>query len=192
MDAANPPLTVVVTRLVRAGREEAFEAAVREWIPTAVAFPGHLGVLILRPAAGGREYGAVLRFHSRAAWEAFRDSAEYRSFQDSLRQHLEADPRVETACGLEAWFAPHGAAYVRVPPRWKQAVLTWVGVDLIALLLTYTLSPLMAGWPWLVSFLTFNAAVVAGLAWVVMPVLTRLGRGWLASPTIPPSEGGNR
>lgn len=192
MDAANLPLTVVVTRLVRAGREQAFEAAVREWIPTAVAFPGHLGVFMLRPTAGGREYGAVLRFRSHAAWEAFRDSAEYRSFQHSLREHLEADPRVETASGLEAWFAPPGASFVRVPPRWKQAVLTWVGVDLIALLLTYTLSPLTAGWPWVISFLTFNAAVVAGLAWVVMPVLTRLGRGWLTSPSTLPSEGRNR
>ena len=188
MDTTDRPLTVVVTRLVRAGREDAFERAVREWIPTSIAFTGHQGVLMLRPAAGGREYGAVLRFQSLVAWEKFRDSAEYRAFQESLRDYLEAEPRMETASGLEAWFAPSSAAFVRVPPRWKQAVLTWLGVDLIALVLTYTLSPLTAGWPWLAGFLTFNAAVVAGLAWVVMPVLSRLARGWLNAHPETPTE----
>jgi len=63
-----------------------------------------------------------------------------------------------------------------------------MGVDLIALVLTFTLSPLTAGWPWLAGFLTFNAAVVTGLAWVVMPVLSRLARGWLSPDPRPPPE----
>jgi len=71
---------------------------------------------MLRPA-GGREYGAVLRFQSSEAWEKFRDSTEHRAFQESLRDYLESEPRMETASGLEARFAPPSAAFVRVPPR---------------------------------------------------------------------------
>src|SRR4051812_31724778 len=138
MGIAEGPVTVVVSRVVRAGHEEAFERAVRAWIPTAVAFPGHEGVLMLRPPPGGREYGAVLRFHSPEAWEAFRDAPEYRAFLDGLRDYLEGEPRVETASGLEAWAAPGGATLVRVPSRWEAAVLTWVGVNLLTVALTYT------------------------------------------------------
>ena len=64
MGTAGEPVTVVITRTVREGSEEAFEAAVRAWISRALAFPGHLGVHMLRPPHGGREYGAVLTFRS--------------------------------------------------------------------------------------------------------------------------------
>jgi len=41
------------------------------------------------------------------------------------------------------------------------------------------LPPLTNGWPWVLAFITFNAGVVAGLTWVVMPLLSRLFRPWL-------------
>lgn len=178
------PVTVVITRAVRAGREEAFEAAVRAWVPDALGFPGHLGVHMLRPPPGGREYGAVLKFASADAWAAFRDDPKYRAFLAAVREHLEAEPQVETVTGLESWFTPPGAAPV-VPPRWKVALVSWAGVDLTALVLTYTLVPLTAGWPWVFQFLTFNAAVVAGLTWLVMPPLSRALRPWLGRPARP-------
>lgn len=138
MGAPGQPLTVVITRVVRAGREEAFERAVREWVPTAVASPGHLGVLMLRPPPGGREYGAALRFRSREAWEEFRDSAGYQAFLAGLREYLEAEPTAELVSGLEGWFTPPGPL---TPPVWKMAVVTWVGVNLMTLALSYTLTP---------------------------------------------------
>ena len=133
---------------------------------------------MLRPPPGGREYGAVLKFPSAAAWEAFRDSADYRKFLDELKDHHDGE-RVEAVAGLEAWFAAPGATLMRVPPPWKMAVVTWVGVNLITLALTFTLVPLTAGWPWPLGFVTFNAGVVVGLTWLAMPVLTRAARPWL-------------
>lgn len=180
------PVTVVITRAVKAGREAAFEAAVRAWVAEALTFPGHLGVHMLRPPPGGREYGAVLKFASADHWAAFRDDARYQAFLAAVRDHLEADPRVETATGLESWFTPPGAAPV-VPPRWKVALVSWAGVNLTALVLTYTLSPLTRGWPWGLAFVTFNAAVVAGLTWVVMPPLSRALRPWF-EPAPPPRD----
>lgn len=52
MENANEPITVIVTRLVREGSESAFEGAVREFIPKAIAFPGHLGGAHFAPCAG--------------------------------------------------------------------------------------------------------------------------------------------
>ena len=41
------PITVVITRAVREGSEEAFEATLRAFIPKSLTFPGHLGVFML-------------------------------------------------------------------------------------------------------------------------------------------------
>src|SRR5438132_1759297 len=53
MDQANEAVTVIITRVVRPGSEAAFEDALRAFIPKSIAFPGHLGVHMLRPTPGG-------------------------------------------------------------------------------------------------------------------------------------------
>src|SRR5438045_3727743 len=127
MDTSAKPVTVVITRAVLPGSEQAFEEAVKAWVPEALAFPGHLGVHMLRPPPGGREYGAVLKFRTQAEWEAFRLAPEYLHFRTRIRPYLVDEPRVETECGLESWFTTLGSPVLRVPPRWKMAVVTWLG-----------------------------------------------------------------
>src|SRR5262245_17726769 len=68
MDQANEAVTVIITRVVRAGSEAAFENALRAFIPKSIAFPGHLGVHMLRPPPGGHEYGAVVKFRTHKEW----------------------------------------------------------------------------------------------------------------------------
>ena len=57
MDNAAESVTVIVTRVIKPGSESAFEDVVKAFIPKALAFPGHLGVHMLRPSAGERSYG---------------------------------------------------------------------------------------------------------------------------------------
>jgi antibiotic biosynthesis monooxygenase (ABM) superfamily enzyme len=173
------PVTVVINRNVRQGSEQAFEEAVKAWIPKLLAYPGHLGVNMLRPMPGSREYRAVLKFRSREEWQAFQHSPEYQQFVETIRPLLETDPQVETASGLESWFTPLGARVLRVPPRWKMAIVTWIGVCLTVYLVTLLFSPVTGQWPWFLGFITINAGVVAGLTWIVMPVLNRLCTRWL-------------
>jgi uncharacterized protein len=173
------PITVIIFRLVRAGQEQAFEDAVKAWIPQALAFPGHLGVHMLRPYPGSREYAAVLKFSTQQEWDAFRQAPAYQEFLAQIRPMLEEEPRVQTECGLESWFTPLGSQVLRVPPRWKMAVVTWLGVCLMVYTVQQILSPLSQSWPPLLTYLIVNAGVVAGLTWIVMPVLIRLFRFWL-------------
>jgi antibiotic biosynthesis monooxygenase (ABM) superfamily enzyme len=169
------PVTVVISRVVKPGREEAFEREVREWIPRSLQFDGHQGAFILRPPPGGREYGAVVRFHSLESWESFRDSDEYQAFLLRIREHLQEDPQVELATGLEGWFAAPGRRFVEAPPRWKMALVTWVGVAVTSLALLATLGRWIESWHWLAKHLVFSAAMVALLTWLVMPTLS----GWM-------------
>lgn len=173
------PVTIVITRTVRYGNEAAFEEAVKAWMPKSLAYPGHLGVHMLRPMPGSREYGAVLKFRSREEWQAFQHSPEYQQFMETIRPLLESEPQIETASGLESWFTPLGEHVVRVPPRWKMALVTWIGVCLTVYLVTFLFTPVTGQWPWFLGFITINAGVVAGLTWIVMPVLNRLFNSWL-------------
>jgi antibiotic biosynthesis monooxygenase (ABM) superfamily enzyme len=173
------PVTIVITRIVRAGREAEFEEAVKAWIPVALAHPGHLGVHMLRPMPGQREYGAVLKFRSRAEWEAFREWPDYQRFLATIHPLLDEEPMVQAASGLESWFTPLGTRVTRVPPRWKMALVTWLGVCIVVYLVSTFVTPLFTPWPWLLGFLAANAVVVAALTWVVMPGLNRLFHRWL-------------
>ena len=59
------------------------------------------------------------------------------------------------------------------------AIATFLGVFPLAMLLSLTLGPLIRGWHFVPRNAVFNAAVVVLLSWVVMPLITRLLRGWL-------------
>ena len=53
------------------------------------------------------------------------------------------------------------------------------GVFPLAMILNLTLGPAIREWPFVLRNAVFNAAVVALLSWVVMPIVTRLLHGWL-------------
>ena len=59
------------------------------------------------------------------------------------------------------------------------AVATFMGVFPLAMILHLTLGPVIREWPFIPRNAVFNAFVVALLAWVVMPMVTRLLHGWL-------------
>jgi len=179
MDQANEAVTVIITRVVRAGSEAAFENALRAFIPKSIAFPGHLGVHMLRPPPGGHEYGAVVKFRTHKEWETFLRSPEYAAFLHEIEAYLEGPQQVETLCGLESWFTPLGARVTQVPPRWKMALVTYIGVCMMVYAVSVTLSWPGVKWPAWLRFFLGNALVVVGLAWAVMPMLNRVFRPWL-------------
>ncbi|SIN75120.1 hypothetical protein SAMN05444166_0631 [Singulisphaera sp. GP187] len=182
--ASERAISVIIRRVARAGRQAEFEAAVRAFSPVSLTFPGHLGVHVVPPPDGDREYVVILRFASDRAWREFQEWERYRSWVDGIRPLLADDPSVEEVSGLETWFRMPGEAAIVPPPRWKMAVVTWVGVCLTVGVLNAVLRAWIAGWPWWANLLGFNAVVVAALTWVVMPVLSRATRGWLRRPRL--------
>jgi hypothetical protein len=171
----------MITRLIREGSNAAFEDAVKAFIPTSLAFPGHMGVHMLRPPPGENVYGAVLTFRAKEDWTAFQRSPQYLTFLAAIEPLLAEPQGIDALCGLESWFTPIGARITRVPPRWKMALVTWVGVCLTVLTVNAVLSPWTPAWPVWLYFLLSNGLIVIGLTWAVMPALNRLFGSWLLS-----------
>jgi antibiotic biosynthesis monooxygenase (ABM) superfamily enzyme len=67
------------------------------------------------------------------------------------------------------------------PPRYKLAVLTWAGAYAVITLILVVMGPLMAPWPLPLRTLLISGLMVVALTWAVIPLLTRLFRGWLTT-----------
>lgn len=173
------PIHVAITRRVRAGREAEFQQALREFLQTSFNHESVLGASMLVPPPGTdtREYGILRTFGSEAERDAFYQSPLFKAWDERARTMTEGEAVYRQLHGLEAWFrSPHNP-----PPRWKMAAATFLGVFPLAMILNLTLGPVIRSWPFVLSNAVFNACVVASLTWVVMPLVTRLLRGWLHS-----------
>jgi antibiotic biosynthesis monooxygenase (ABM) superfamily enzyme len=80
------------------------------------------------------------------------------------------------------------------PPRYKLALVTWLGAYGVITLILAVLGPAMEGWPLAARTLLISGLMVSALTWVVVPALARLFRRWLAppAPTARPAQCGAR
>lgn len=179
-------VTVLVTRRVRAGHAAAFERTMADMIAAAATFPGHLGGQLVRPGEeGGGEpdlYHVVFAFDTPehlAAWQA---SPARALGLAAVAPHTEGEMLVRQVTGLGHWFAaPVGPAQAP-PPRWKVAVVTWLGICPTVFVLFLLLGERLAPWPLLPRVMLLTALVVVLMTWAVAPQLTRLLRPWLYPP----------
>lgn len=76
------------------------------------------------------------------------------------------------------------------PPRWKMAVVTWIGVYPLITLLLVVLGPLILGLPIPVVTLILSVTLVSVLTFVVMPLLVRAFGPWLhPKAAVSPADG---
>ncbi|MBI5516307.1 MAG: antibiotic biosynthesis monooxygenase [Deltaproteobacteria bacterium] len=172
------PVTVIVTRSIRAGREAEYETWLRGVFEVSRTFPGHLGIDVLRPAPGDREWTLIFRYDSPEHLKAWIDSDARKDWLARVEPLTDGHVNVKTLSGLEAWFSIPGRA-LATPPRYKMALLTWLVVYPLVVALGAGLAPLVGGLPRPVQALVSTAMMVPLMTWVVMPWVTRIFRPWL-------------
>lgn len=178
------PIHIAITRRVRPGCEAEFQQALREFFQGSFAHGGVLGatMIVPPPDSDSREFGILRTFADEKERDAFYASPMFKAWEKKCEPLTESGSWSQRPLhGLEAWFrSPHNP-----PPKWKMAFATFLGVFPLAMILNVTLGPLIREWAFVPRNAIFNAAVVALLAWVVMPLVTRLLHRWLQpqSPT---------
>jgi antibiotic biosynthesis monooxygenase (ABM) superfamily enzyme len=65
------------------------------------------------------------------------------------------------------------------PPRFKQAIITWLGVYPVLTPMLALLRPLMVRWPLPLQTLLVTLLLVPLLTYLVFPFLNHAFRGWL-------------
>jgi uncharacterized protein len=91
--------------------------------------------------------------------------------------------------GLALWFQPKSSSKQGQPPRWKVAVVTWLGIFPTVYLLFLLLGEVLAPWSLLARIFLLTVLVVAIMTWGVAPQLTRLLRPWLYPSTTRQTQG---
>lgn len=65
------------------------------------------------------------------------------------------------------------------PPRYKQAIITWLGVYPALTLTLAVLGPMIESWPLFLRTLLVSIVMVIALMWLILPFLMRTFRSWL-------------
>ncbi|MFC4623216.1 antibiotic biosynthesis monooxygenase [Comamonas nitrativorans] len=184
--AAAPPraVTVLIARRVRPAAVAAFEAAMLGMLAAAEGFPGHLGGQLVPPQEAGDAaepllYHVVFAFDNEAHLAAWQDSAERAQWLQQVLPHTVGTQQLHRVAGLDYWFAAPDSTTRAAPPRWKVAVVTWLGIFPTVLLLFLTVAPLLADWPLVPRVLVITLLVVVIMTWGVAPRLTRWLHPWL-------------
>jgi antibiotic biosynthesis monooxygenase (ABM) superfamily enzyme len=157
--------------------EQQFERALREFVRESLHLPGTTGVHLVCPIPGvdGHEFGILRSFESETARKAFYASEMFAKWEETAAPMVIGAPTERQLHGLEAFFRGSGKA----PPRWKMAIVTWIGVFPAVLFWSTLLpAPLSGFHPLLVSAIV-DVFVVVTLAWGLMPLLTKVFSNWL-------------
>lgn len=176
----DPQVTAIISHVVRSGREQGYEQWFHGIAIDARKFKGHLGVSAIRPPDHAHpEYVVILKFDRYDNLKQWLESDTRRQWIERLQPLIEKPEAVQTLTGLETWFTLSSKPIKAPPPRYKMALVTWLGVFITIAVVSRLLAPLLSGLPVLLNQLITTGLVVALLTYLLMPRLTQLFRKWL-------------
>jgi antibiotic biosynthesis monooxygenase (ABM) superfamily enzyme len=178
------PVTVVVTRRVKPGREADYEVWLQRLQAEARGLDGYLGVTTQRPSPGGpRDYVSVLRFASLAALQVFERSEMRQRHLAAVVDLVEGDAAWQRLTGLEFWFTPPPGTVVPQPSRPRMAVVMTAVVFTLVLLIGGAVNAVFDALPFTtpspLRLLVTIALEVILMTWWLMPLVTRRLARWI-------------
>jgi antibiotic biosynthesis monooxygenase (ABM) superfamily enzyme len=182
------PVTLVITRCVRPGREMAYEV----WLAKLQSDvrkqqPGYLGVITQRPgASASREYVSAVRFDSLATLRAFETSDLLSRALREIAELVEAPAEWQRVTGFELWFQPPARTVALQPSRGRMSVLMTVVVFVLVLTIGMAITAVTTrsspSLPYPVRLLVTVAIQVTIMTYWLMPYLTRRLARWIYPP----------
>ncbi|WP_338354735.1 antibiotic biosynthesis monooxygenase [uncultured Marinobacter sp.] len=174
------PLTVVVSRRVRKGQQEAFEALSSQMTERASRFPGYLGTAMFRPASpDDPEYRIVFKFRDRETLIAWEESEERAELLEQIESLLVQPSEREVTSGIVTWFTLPGQNPVQPPPKWKMTIVSWLALYPAVTLVFVIFGDLLAKVPLLLRTMIVTIVVMALMSYVLMPRMTKWFAFWL-------------
>jgi uncharacterized protein len=179
-DTESHQVTTIISHIIRPERAEGYEEWFHGSASAAHRFKGYLGVNAIRPRDHVHpEYVHIVRFDHYSNLKKWLESDIRREWIERLQPLIEKPEPVQTLTGLETWFTLSDEPMKSPPPRYKIALVTWLGVFVTLTILTRLLAPLLSRLPVLLNQLITTGLVVASLTYLIMPRLTQLFRQWL-------------
>ena len=140
------PVTISVARKVVPGRERDYEDWLRAITTEAARFPGHMGINVIRPSPGSREYIAIFRYDNYEHSKAWEESDIRAQWLEKLQGIIEGEAEYRQGTGLEFWFNLPDLPMVHPSPH-KMALVLLVVVYTLVMAINGVLSLFAEGWP---------------------------------------------
>jgi antibiotic biosynthesis monooxygenase (ABM) superfamily enzyme len=174
-------VTEVISRNIKAGHEKDYDDWLRRYMSLERKFQGYLGTTIIVPGGSNSSVRYVInRFADNASLDAWENSDEALKILEEANAC--STQYYERATGMETWFILPDFKNMAVPPRWKMAIVAFIGAYCISSITRYILNLYLGPWPLLTS-IVMNMILVVGLTYFAMPVLSRLLQRWLYPKT---------
>lgn len=164
--------TVVISRAIRAGREDAFDTWVERIERDARSADGHLASLRLGQTAGLQHL--IFRFDDRnsaVAWQGGKDFRRLTEEADTFSVGLDQTKLGDPVC----FELPSDASAA----KWKRFVTTWIAVFPILLAISTVVRWLLQDVPPALQLVPSSLMLTAALQWLVLPRLQRWSRFWV-------------
>ena len=175
-----PATTVVLSRRIKAGQEEAFRVWVEGFHAVMAAHPGHRSGQVVPPVPGAQpEWVFVYTFDTPQNLRAWLDSEDRRTWLAQAEPLVESQGPAQIISGLEQLFGLLPPSVAPPPPVWKVAVSVMAGLFPLTLFNMTFLAPRTQGWPLVPRAFFVATLMVSLMTWVVMPGVTRLLKPWL-------------
>jgi uncharacterized protein len=169
--------TAVVNIKIKPGCEKDYDEWLRRFLALQRKVPGYLGTTtIMETGHDSSERHIIHRFRDKASLEAWENSEDLHKQTEEVNKY--STPYLQKATGLETWFTLPGLKAIVPPPKWKMAIVAFIGANCISLLASFILRSFLRLQPLLFN-LFMNIILVIGLTYFAMPLLSRLLRRWL-------------
>ena len=181
-ERASKEATVVVNLKIKPGCEKDYDQWLVRFLILQRKVPGYLGTTtIVETGPDSSERHIIHRFRDRASLEAWESSEDLRKQTEEVNKY--STPYLQKATGLETWFNLPGLKAIVPPPKWKMAIVAFIGAYSISSLASFILRSFLGMHPLLFN-LIMTSIMVIGLTYFAMPLLSRLLRRWLYPKSI--------
>jgi uncharacterized protein len=170
-------VTVVVSRKIKHGHEKEYDDWLRRVLALERKFHGYLGTIIIMD--GGADSAVrhiIFKYSNKASLYEWENSEERNKLIEEGKNR--STPYLQKAIGLETWFTLPNTKAIVAPPRWKMAIVAFIGAYCISSISRFILGSFLGQWPLIINLLV-TIALVIGLTYFAMPLLSRLLRRWL-------------
>jgi antibiotic biosynthesis monooxygenase (ABM) superfamily enzyme len=168
-------ITEIISRNIKPGHEKDYDDWLQRYMNLESEVPGYRGMTIRAPGGSSSSVRYVLnRFADKTSLDARKNSDEARKMIEEANNCS----TYERATGLETWFSLPDLKTIAAPPRWKMAIVTFIGAYCISSLAQYFIKLYLGQSP-LLANVVMNMTLVLGLTYFAMSLLSRSPRRWL-------------
>lgn len=173
-------VTVVVSRVIKAGQEKLYENWVKETRKEIEKFEGFRGTNLLRPKTQqSREYVVLFYFNDHKNLNAWMESEIREQMMKQVEPLTQGTANIQMGTGLEYWFVLPSKSVSLPPPRYKMVVMTWLAIVPLIFLIPPVIIGFLMDWPSFIQILPVAAIITLLMTYVVMPLMIRVFKFWL-------------